>query len=661
MIIMRIHYFIISALAGAFLFLPSCSRTVPPSVPHAPHVLILTVDTLRADRTGIGGYPVLSKTPCIDTMANTGMRFSRAYTTVPLTLPSHASLMTGLHPIQLGVHNNSPVKVPGAVTTLSEYFKSNGYQTCAAVSASVLYPETGIDQGFSRYDASFGRKRPSVSSHVKTYLLAERRAEDTVKAAQNLLETSDPGKPLFLWIHLYDPHDPFIPPPGYTHPGEHPYDGEVRYADEWTGKLFNSWRDFCGSNTNIVVIASDHGEGLGDHGEDYHGLFLYDTTLHVPLAICGTGITAGENHGQACLYDIFPTLLSYCGVPADYDGPGIDLLAGQEREVPVISETLYPESLGIRVSRGYTVRDETNKLILQPGPWLFTSSNKPAESVAVKNNTTAAPLKTVLEETVQLLARHSLGPEADEHMRTQTLEAIVSLGYIGSAAVTVEPDAPLFPHPDWPAPMAMTGYIARFEMVRRTPDVRTRLQVLQELHTADPEAEYVNAHLGEVYTVLGRIRQAATFFDRISISNACHAPLLHTMTLVYIKTGNMERALQCARQAVSLMPDKSSSYDAMAAALGAAGQLERARTCAEKAIELEPDNHFAWNTAGYIAFRLQKYTRASNMFHTAIILSGTNDVESLGNYVTVCRKLGDTNQAAWAEQQVQHVRKIKRK
>jgi Flp pilus assembly protein TadD len=569
--------------------------------------------------------------------------------------------MTGLHPIQLGVHNNGPVKVPGAAITLAEQLTSNGYQTCAAVSASVLYPDTGISQGFDRYDASFGRKRPPVNAHVKTYLLAERCAEDTIKAAQALLAEADPGKPLFLWVHLYDPHDPFTPPPGYTHHGEHPYDGEVRYADEWAGKLFDSWSDFCGSNTNIIVIASDHGEGLGDHGEDYHGLFLYDTTLHVPLAICGTGITAGQNREQACLYDVFPTVLSLCGIHAEYDGPGIDLLAGQEREVPVISETLYPESLGIRVSRGYTVRDEMNKLILQPSPWLFACSNKPAESVAAKNNTAAVPLKTVIEDTVRLLARHSFGPGADEHMRSQTLEAILSLGYIGSVAVTVSEDAPLFPHPDWPSPMAMTGYIARFEMERRTPDARRRLQLLQELYNADPEAEYVNAHLGEIYTVLGQIRQAVAFFDRISVSNACHAPLLHTMTLVYIKTGNMKRALQCARQAVSLMPDSSTSYDAMAAALGAAGQLQRARVCAEKAIELEPDNHFAWNTAGYIAFRMQNYTRASNMFHAAVILSCTNDLESLGNYATACRKLGDAEQAAWADQQVQRIRKIKRR
>jgi arylsulfatase A-like enzyme len=302
---------------------PACGRGDRPAA-RPPNILLVTIDTLRADRIGIGVAPT------IDRLAASGLRFTSARTAAPLTLPSHTTIHTGLLPPAHGVRENGVGALSAAHRTLATLLKGTGYRTAAFVGAFVLDRRFGLAQGFDTYDDQIPRD-PDATERLE----AERPASAVVDRALAWLRTL-PGEsripnpesrvadsqspipnPFFVWIHLYDPHAPYDPPPEFRARTKTPYDGEIAYADSQIARVLDALRASAAIDRTLIVIAGDHGEALGAHGERTHGMLLYDSTLLVPLVIAAPAsmgyrpTTIGE---AVSLAEIAPTILRAAGV-----------------------------------------------------------------------------------------------------------------------------------------------------------------------------------------------------------------------------------------------------------------------------------------------------------------------------------------------------------
>jgi len=306
-----------------------------------PHVFLITIDTLRADRLGCYGYPV-NTSPTIDSFSQEGVLFERHYAQAPLTLPSHASILTGLYPFQHGIRANAIYKLTPSALSLAEILNERRYRTGAIISAGILHPCFGLGQGFELYswDAE------------KTKSMAQTDAEFATQRAIEWMTLREGKDSNFLWIHYYDPHDPMKPPPRFRFAKL--YDGEVAYADEQVGVFLNYLKKEGLYESSFVIITSDHGQNLGEHDYGGHTLSLYEQTMRIPMIIkFPYGEYAGiQVSSRTRSIDLFPTLLSALGIPVEDKVDGLDLMgaiAGKEafQELDSYGETHFTENKGI--------------------------------------------------------------------------------------------------------------------------------------------------------------------------------------------------------------------------------------------------------------------------------------------------------------------------
>ena len=284
------------------LTLGACGRGAPPAASPAapPSVLLVTIDTLRADRLGAYG-DAQARTPHLDALARRSLVFERAFAPAPLTLPSHATLLTGLLPPAHGVRGNGSFALGAGPPTLAEALGARGLRTAAFVGGFPVSRRFGLARGFEHYDDALA-KAPGLH-----FEFAERRAPEVVSAARGWL--AQQAGPVFVWVHLFDPHAPYDPPPAYA--GPDPYRGEIAATDAALGGLLEAWDARAGRS--YVAVTSDHGEAFGEHGEESHSLFVYDVTLRVPLLLRGPGIGARRETTPVGLSDLAATLLARVG------------------------------------------------------------------------------------------------------------------------------------------------------------------------------------------------------------------------------------------------------------------------------------------------------------------------------------------------------------
>ncbi len=320
-----------------------------------PSVILITIDTLRADHVGCYGAQTV-KTPTLDALAHQGVVFERAISQVPLTWPSHAVILTGTYPFQNGVQDFTGQPLAQQFRSVAQAFRQAGYATGAVVSAFVLDRSWGLARGFDFYDDAF-----SAETFAKKDIgLVDRRAGESVAHAIAWLKKT-PRRPFFFWLHLYDPHSPYDPPEPYrTEYHSHLYDGEIAYADHELGNLMSWLKQNHLYDSSLIVALSDHGESLGEHGEDEHGFFLYNATVHVPLIVkppAGSGIDAGRRREPVETTAVAPTLLQLAGVKDSSDSIhsisaqfqsrsllGTSQETSQTAKDPAYSETFYPFS-----------------------------------------------------------------------------------------------------------------------------------------------------------------------------------------------------------------------------------------------------------------------------------------------------------------------------
>ena len=353
------------------------ARTTP--VKTAPDVFLITIDTLRADHVHCYGYPQV-QTPALDSLAQEGIRFTEAFTPSPVTNTSHASILTGLLPGSHGV-TDFAVPLSPAHPTLAELLKKQGYHTAAFIGAVILDSKTlspGFDRGFDYYD-----NFPEHPLTKSRWGRVERRGMDVVQHAEAWL-AKHPTGPHFMWVHLYDPHDPYEPPAPYSQTyKDHLYDGEIAYADSALANFIAYLKQSGRYRNAIVIVVGDHGEGLGEHHEETHGIFLYDSTTHVPLIV---KLSAGLHSGtvvssQVRTVDIAPTVLDLAGVPVLQKRDGESLtpyFAGIDQvSRPAFGETDYPLRFGWAPLR--SLRSDGFKFIEAPRPELYDLQPDAAE------------------------------------------------------------------------------------------------------------------------------------------------------------------------------------------------------------------------------------------------------------------------------------------
>jgi arylsulfatase A-like enzyme/Tfp pilus assembly protein PilF len=421
----------------------SCSRPAPPP-PTARHLVFVSIDTLRADRVGI--YSGVDLTPTLDRIAKAGAYAVDATSHVPLTRPAHATMLSGLWPWQAGIRDNLSAGVLPSSPLLAEILKGAGFRTAAFVSSIVLGARGGFSRGFDRYDDSF----PEAAG-VSLDTLQKPGAE-TLREALTWLEGERGADRICLFLHLYEPHDPYEPPEPYaSRYRDRPYDGEVAYTDALVSQLDEAIERLGLQNDTLVVVTSDHGEGLGEHEETLHGFFVYQTTLAVPLIFRGPGIApGGKIEGTVGHVDLLPTMLDLLGVaaPQTLRPAGVSLAAGLRGGAPPPPRPMYAESLVPLLHFGWSdlrvIRDERWKFVLAPRPELYDLATDPREqhNLAAAQSSRASALRGALAKLLDQERRESSGARAAS-VPVDLLERLGALGYVGgsSPATTATPGA----------------------------------------------------------------------------------------------------------------------------------------------------------------------------------------------------------------------------
>ena len=392
-------------------------------------VVIITLDTTRADRLSVYGFNG-APMPGIERLARDGVVFDRATSVAPLTLPAHCSLFTGLFPPAHGVRDNADGALSQGHTTLAEILKARGFQTAAFVGSTVLNSDRGLAQGFDYYSSV-----PRAESPARSATAPQRPADAVMDDALRWIEAHDQD-PFLAWVHLYDAHRPYAPPEPFRSEILDPYVAEIAFADWQIGRLLTALNARHVLDRTIVVVVGDHGESLGEHGERDHGIFVYESSLQVPLIIRAPGVTPGRVASLVSQVDLLPTLLNLLGMsaPADVDGVSlVPALRGQtmpEREL--YAESLYPSRFGWSPLR--MVRDTRWKFIDAPRAELYDLDTDPFElhDIAAQRPNVVAGMRARLVDFAPSTRAASQGARPSEDV----LRALASLGYIaGGPAV----------------------------------------------------------------------------------------------------------------------------------------------------------------------------------------------------------------------------------
>jgi arylsulfatase A-like enzyme/Flp pilus assembly protein TadD len=535
-----------------------CSSQVDQRKPLRPDIFLITIDTLRSDHVHCYGYDRI-QTPALDRLAKDGVQFMQAFTPSPITNSSHASILTGLMPSSHGV-SDFGVPLSAEHSSLAELLKSRGYSTAAFIGSIILDSRTfapGLNRGFDLYD-NFTESRKSKSR----WNSLERRAATVASHAEAWLD-SHPQQPRFVWIHFYDPHDPYEPPTPFSQTyKDRPYDGEIAYADSVLGTFLEYLSKHDSYQKSIVIAVGDHGEGLGEHSEETHGIFLYDSTTHVPLIVklpdhrnARTVVDA-----QVSTLDILPTMLDWLHVPRPerIDGQSLlPYLEGDKKSHLVLGETNYPQQFGWAPLR--SVRTEGFKFIEAPRPELYSLRTDPGE---VQN--IYAPWDSTVQKSRAILSDWSRRSppmnQAKVSVPESTMDELKALGYFGrndAVSSTSVPEPSMLPDPKdhiQEQNLLHTAMIA--EEDGRAGEARSALENLLRLN---PDSSAALGQLGELELNAGEDAKAASHLNKARAMQPNDAKLALEAGRALEKLGDVAGASEAVEASVKLSPAQFSA------------------------------------------------------------------------------------------------------
>ncbi len=544
------------------------------------NLLVITIDTLRADRVGAYGYRE-ARTPHLDRLAAQGVVFEEAIAQVPVTLPSHASLFTGLVPPTHGVRDNTYFRLDSEARTLAEILKERGYETAAFVAAFVLDSSFGLDQGFEVYDDEV----PAVAESTGT--IAERQGDLVTRAFESWVENRPSDRPFFAWLHYFDPHLPYAAPAPYPAG----YDGEIAYADAQVGRVLERLETEGLAKDTLVVVTSDHGESLGEHGEKSHGFFVYDATLHVPLILkSAASLPAGKRVAASVrTIDIFPTALEALAVPVPEEAQGSSLLPlvrGEATETPPAYAECYVSELNFRWAPLVALREGGYKYIEAPRPELYDLGADPGE---MKNLVEADPgraqrMRSRLAERVEEFAP-SFSSRAQPD--PETIARLRSLGYAASGGGSAPEGAAL------PDPKDRLHLWTRLEEVilhQGAGDLPKAIEAALEVLDEDPTNLLALELLAGARAATGERKEAIELYRRILEIDATR-PLSHVLfgNLLW-QSGDLDGAEASFRAALERDPDFARAHRRLGELYFTRGETEKALESFGRAAELADED-----------------------------------------------------------------------
>jgi choline-sulfatase len=542
-----------------------------------PNILLITLDTTRADHLGAYGNR-RARTPNLDRLAASGVLFERAITAAPLTLPAHASLLTGRYPFTHGVRNNGSFTLGEATPTLAGALHAAGYRTAAFVSAFVLDHRYGLARGFDRYDDR---------------LDLERRAGDTVAAAGAwLTETAPDRRPFFLWLHLYDPHDPYEPPPPFSETfHDSPYDGEIAYDDQQIGELLARLHAIGADGSLLVAAVGDHGESLGEHGEATHGLFVYEGAIRIPMTISGPGVPTGRRVGGLVRsVDLAPTLLDAAGLPPLPQTDGRSLMplvtgsgAGPE---DAYAETYFPQ-LYMNWAPLRSIQDARWKFIDAPAPELYDLQRDPVETT---NLAASEPGRAAtFRRAVFAAGGGAQPPVATARVDRETAQKLAALGYIGAASAA--PDAT--DAASRPDPKAMVDVFNRLREANtaiRRRQFAAAATAARTVLARDARNAFATMILARAEMEEGQYRAAAADYQRYAILVPTSADAHHWRAICLSRLGEVDEAIVEEDAAIALDANDAEAHELRGGLLASRGRVEPALTDLRAAVAIAPDN-----------------------------------------------------------------------
>ena len=573
----------------------NASRT--PAASRSPHpasrfnVLLVTIDTFRADRVGRG------LTPAIDRLASRGTSFSNVRAAAPLTLPSHVSIMTGTLPPVHGVRENGVVfdrKTP----TIARVFKDAGYKTAAFVGAFVLNRRFGLDEGFDTYDDAVRRDMARAEQ-----LEAERHAGEVVDAALAWLGQSGVRasgfsvQPFFVWVHLYDPHAPYAPSAEYLQKaGGQPYDGEIAYSDAQVGRLLDALDSRGLLRSTVVAIAGDHGEALGEHGEQTHGMLAYDTTLRVPLIVTTPGGGVGREEPPMSLADLGPRLLHEAGIRKT---------GGR---LPVYSETRYPRRAGWHALS--TLADERWKLIRSSEAELYEIATDGTER---SNVASAHP--NVVQAMSAALAKITAGERTTTGVSAEAAERLRALGYVsGSGAITTD-------DPNAPNPAQVIAAWTLFEQALTqlsSGHAAAAAALLKPLAAAHPDAPLFQTTYARALKDAGDAKAAMRIYKTSAAKWPTDPDLFHDLAVAAREAGDRAEAARAEQAALALDGNSAMAQNGLGLLNADAGRHREAAAAFEHAAQLDPTNASYWTNLGNARRAQDDLQRAEQAYRKAL-------------------------------------------
>jgi tetratricopeptide (TPR) repeat protein len=609
-----------SLLVVALIVCASCGRPEAPTTStdavERPSILLVTLDTTRADAIGPDTKGVT--TPAFNAIAAKSLRFRQAYATAPQTLPSHASMMTGLYPAGHGVHENAR-QVDAQQSLLAENLHSAGYATAAFVSAFPLARRFGLSRGFDLYDDVFGDRRN------------ERSARETTDRALAWL-AQDRSAPLFLWVHYYDPHAPYEPPDAFrARYANDPYRGEIAAMDEQLGRLVSAFEAKAAQRAMIIV--ADHGEGLGEHGESQHGNLLYQGVMHVPLLVSGPGFKVGTVDTPVSTRRVFHTIAAWAGVATDASlhQKTNEVVVG-EAMVPFLQYGWRPQVMAL---------ETRHKAILAGSVEVYDVAVDPAErtDLAGQIDLSRAVRKSLSEYPVPSLTETAAGKTLDEESRKQ----LASLGYVtADVKPVVRQDAPrprdmarLFPIFD-----AASGAFERGEY-------KTAIPLLQQILSADPHNLMAALRLAAAHSALGQNDAALAAFAKAESIAPRSPDVRRYLALHHAKSGATERAGPMLEQILIETPDWLPALEALADIREKQGQLEETLRLRRRIHGLKPPNAAELLREGQLAMAVGDTPTAIAAFEQARTMQGAafrNDLE-LGVLYLAARRYDEARNA----------------
>jgi len=571
--------------AGAVLLRPEGTAGGGPAPLPGGSILLVTLDTTRADHLGCYGAAG-DVTPAIDALARRGVVFVRAQSTSPITLPAHASLLTGLYPFRHGVRNNGMFALPRDTATLATLLGARGYRTGAFVSASVLTRRYGLDRGFEVYGDDL-----SKGSQAQRSMVPARRGEVTVAEAVAWLEGLPADAPFFCWVHLYDPHAPYDPPEAFRRRfPTNPYRGEIAYADAMVSRLVEAIERLGRGGATAIAVVGDHGEALGEHGEQTHALLLHQATLHVPFVLAAPGLPAGASVAAPVSgIDLLPTLLEVVGAPA---APGVDgrsalaLLRGGRPDPD--ERALYAETLLPRYQYGWS----TLRAVLR-GRWelvsgardeLFDLRRDPRELADLADRE-GERVRGLREDLAALAGADTEGDAgAALDLTRAEAEMLRSLGYLGGSrpqrAAPADPRDLIGAHVHLERARALAA-AARWEEAEREVDAMLAL---------DQDNTAALAQRAQLRLRLRRPAEARADLERALAVDPEDAGNYRALAQLELVSGAPARALELARAGAAKRGAFESLRVVEAAALAALGRLDEARSLVDERLAERPDD-----------------------------------------------------------------------